>query len=90
MGDRLVLMMDANKDVVDREMGRQLRNRDILVRGPMHSITGTKSPNTYFKGELAINGIWVTKDIEVTSVTYLPYDLELGDHRHVVANITKK
>ena len=32
----------------------------------------------------------MTKDIEVSSVAYLPYDPELGDHRPVVANISKK
>ena len=49
-----------------------------------------KGPNTYFKGSKPIDGIWTTTEIEVTSATYLPYDPELGDHRPVIANLSKR
>ena len=53
------------------------------------SQTRTKGPNTYFKGTVAIGGIWVSAELEVTAAAYLPFDPELGDHRPVVVNITK-
>ena len=49
-----------------------------------------KGPNTYLKGSEPINGIWTTTEIEVTSAAYLSYDPELGDHRPVVANTSKR
>ena len=49
-----------------------------------------KGPNTHFKGSEPINGIWTTTKIEVTSTAYLPYNPEYGDHRPVIANISKR
>ena len=86
----MVLLMDANEDVVDGAMCRQLSSGDIGIREVVHSVTGAKGPNTHFKGVDAIDGIWVTKDIEVSSAAYLSYDPELGDHRPVVSNTTKR
>ena len=34
--------------------------------------------------------IWTTTEIEVTSAAYLPYDLELGNRRPVIANMISK
>ena len=49
-----------------------------------------KEPNTYFKGSEPINGIGTTAEIEIISAAYLPYNPELGDHRPVVTNISKR
>ena len=38
---------------------------------------------------MAIDGIWVSEELEVTASVCLPFDPELRDHRPVVANITK-
>ena len=38
----------------------------------------------------AIDAIWTTTEIEVTSAAYLPFDPELGDHRPVIANMPKR
>ena len=89
-GDRVVLMMDANEDVIDGVMCRQFPKEDLLMREAVHAQTGEKGPHTYFKGKLAIDGIWVSEEIEVRAAAYLPYDAELGDHRPVVANISMK
>ena len=48
-----------------------------------------KGPKTYFRGSVAIDGVWVTEDLEVTAAANLPFDPELGDHHPVVVNITK-
>ena len=60
------------------------------MREAVHHATNAREPRTYFRGKLAIDGIWTTKDIEVSSAAYLPFDPELGDHRPVVANISKE
>ena len=48
-----------------------------------------RGPKTYFKGNLAIDGIWASEELEVTAPTQLPFNPELGDHLPVVVNITK-
>ena len=89
-GDRIVLMMDANEDVVDGVMCRQLREEDINLREVVFAHTQTKGPKTYFRGKDAIDGIWVSEEVETSAAAYLPFDPELGDHRPVVANISKR
>ena len=86
----MVLMMDANEDVIDGVMCRQLRKADVGMREAVHAVTTGKGPNKYFKGSEAIDGIWTTTEIEVTSAAYLPFDPELGDHRPVIANMSKR
>ena len=56
----------------------------------VHATVAGKGPNTYFRGSDPIDGIWTTPEIEVTSAAYLPFDPELGDHRPVIANISKR
>ena len=47
-------------------------------------------PKTYFRGKDAIDDIWVSEEIETSAAAYLPFDPELGDHRPVAVNISKK
>ena len=89
-GDRIVLMMDANEDVVDGAMCRQSGEENLNLREVVFSHIQAKGPNTYFRGKDAIDGIWVSEEIETSAAAYLPFDPELGDHRTVVVNITKK
>ena len=86
----MVLMMDANEDVTDGVMYRQLRNVDINMQQAVYAVAAGKGPNTHFKGSEPIDGIWATSEIEVTSAAYLPFDPELGDHRPVIANMSKR
>ena len=88
-GNREILMMDANKDVIDGARCKQLRKSDLNTKEVVFSQTRTMGPKTYFKGTVAIDGIWVSEELEVTAAEYLPFDLELRDHRLLVVNITK-
>ena len=86
----MVLMMDANEDVTDGAMCKQLRNADIGLQEAVHAAVDGKGPHTYFRGSDPIDGMWTTPEVEVTSAAYLPFDPELGDHRPVIANISKR
>ena len=63
-GERVILMMDANEDVIDGVMCRLLRKADVGMREAVHKVTAGKGPNTYFKGSEAIDGIWTTIEIK--------------------------
>ena len=56
-GERMILMMEANEDVINGIMCRQLRNADIRMREAVHEVVAEKGPNTYFKGSKPIDGI---------------------------------
>ena len=55
--------MDANENVIDGVMCRQLRKADVGIREAVHTVTAGKGPNAYFKGSVAIDGIWTTTEI---------------------------
>ena len=54
-------MMDANQDVLDGVMCRQLRKKDMMMREVVHGATDTREQKTYFKVKLAIDSIWASK-----------------------------
>ena len=85
----MILVIDANEDVIDGALCKQVRKTDLSMDEAVFSQTRRKGPKTYFRGSVAIDGIWVTENLEVTAAAYLLFDPELGDHRPVVVNITK-
>ena len=82
-------MMDADKDVIDGAMYKQLSKADLNMKEVVFSQTKVRGLKIYFKEKVAIDGIWASEVFEVTATAYLPFNPELGDHRPVVANITK-
>jgi hypothetical protein len=87
-GDRVILIMDANENVIHGPMCKQLAKEDINMNEVVHSETPGAGPKTWFRGSEAIDGIWVSSDIEVIRASYLPFDGSLGDHRPVVTDLT--
>ena len=67
----MVLMMDANEDMTDGVMCRQLRSGDVGMREVVRAAVEGKGPNAHFKGPEPIDGIRVAKEIEVLDIRYL-------------------
>ena len=84
----MVLIMDANENVLHGPMCKQLVTDDLKMREVVHSATPGAGPKTWFRGSESIDGIWVLSDIEVIRASYLPFDSSLGDHRPVMADLT--
>ena len=87
-GDRVVLIMDTNKHVMDRVMCKQLTGDDLQMREVVHSETKGPRPKAWFTRSESIDGIWVSSEIDVIGVSYLPFDGSLGDHQLVMADLT--
>ena len=81
--------MNANEEVIDGAMCKQLNKAGLNMKEVVFTQTRREGPKTYFRGSVAIDGIWVTEDLEVTTAAHLQFNPELGDHRPVVVNITK-
>ena len=82
--DRAILMMDANGDVIDRAMCKNLSKGDLNMKEVVFLQTRTKGPKTDFKGTVTIDDVWVSEELEVTVDAYLPFDSELEECRPVV------
>ena len=89
-GDRAIIMIDVKEDVIDRVTCKHFRNNDLNMGEVSYSQTNVRGSKTYFKGKVAFDGIWVTEELEVSTVACLPFNPELRDHQPVVVNISKK
>ena len=49
-GERMVLMMDANEDVIDGVICRQLRRADVGMREAFHKVTKEKKTQYLLQG----------------------------------------
>ena len=56
-GNRVVLIMDANKNVLHGAMCKQLTREDLRTREVVHSATAGLGPKTWFRYSESIGGI---------------------------------
>jgi hypothetical protein len=80
--------MDANEHVEDGMMCRQLKADDLKMTEAVHQQASGSAPKTFFRGSYAIDGIWVSSDLEILGASYLPFDSSVGDHRPVMLDIS--
>ena len=81
-------MMDANEHVTDGVMCRQLAEEDLKMTEAVHSQVSGTAPKTFFRGNNAIDGIWVSSDLEIIGASYLPFNSSVGDHKPVMVDIS--
>jgi hypothetical protein len=93
-GERLVVFLDANENMLNGPFQSMLASPDLQMR----EATYHKHPNprwpqtaTYYKGtsigKFPIDGVWVTPDLPVDAATWLQFLPHLGDHRFNILDI---
>jgi hypothetical protein len=86
-GDRLIVCMDANKDIYRKSIGKSLTERDGLnMVEVVGEFTGKQLGPTFFRGSKPIDRIWATPDITVTHACVMSAGFGVGDHRLFVIN----
>ena len=86
-GDRLIVCMDANEDIYNKNIGRTLTNADGLgMKEAIRDFTGKKLGATFFRGTKPIGGVWHTSDLVVTGACVMPAGYGVSDHRLFVIN----
>ncbi len=87
-GDRLIVCMDANKDIYKKLIGKTLTDREGLnMVEAVREFTGKKIGPTFFQGSKRIDGIWTTADVVVTHACVMPVGFGVGDHRLFVLDM---
>lgn len=90
-GDRLIVCMDANADIYQRELGQELTKLDGLnMSEVVGDFTGVPIGPTFFRGSKPIDGIWATKDIQVVNACVMPAGYGVGDHRLFVVDFRQQ
>ena len=81
-GDRIILFIDVNEHVLRGPLSRQLTNPTIGLKEITSKFwpIGTE-PHTHFRGSQPIDGIYVSLEIEATSLLSLSFHEGVGDHR---------
>ena len=81
-GNRLVVCLNANKDIYKKSLGKSLTKSDGLrMSEVVGEFTGTRIGPTFFRGSKPIDGIWATPDIVVAHACVMPTGFGVGDHR---------
>ena len=88
LGDQVLLMMDANENVLEGAMVKKMAKPDIGLRAAVHSQVPGHGPKTHIRGSQSIDEIFVTPGLVVVGASYLPFCEDLGDHRQPAADIT--
>ncbi len=90
-GDRLIVYMDANKDIHKKSIGKSLTSREGLnMVEVVGEFTGRRIGATFFRGSKPIDGIWVTPDLVVTHACVMPAGFGVGDHRMFVVDFQEE
>ncbi len=87
-GDRIVLFMDHNEHTIDGHLGKALADTDgpdLCKAIKLH--TGTSPGATFFRGSRPIDGLWVSKDLDISNACIMPFRFGIGDHRAFILDI---
>ena len=81
VGERLVLCLDANKNIYRAKLGQQLTDLHGLgMREVVGDFTGKRLGATFFRGSKPIDAIWATSDLEVAHACVMPVGYGVGNH----------
>lgn len=89
-GNRIILMMDANDNVLNGHIAKALAKDGIKLKEVVHAETQGHGPKTNFRGSQSIDGILYTLDLELMGPSNLLFDSDMSDHRLMMADFTKQ
>ena len=77
-GDKVLLLIDANKDVYKGKFARQLANKKVQLRNVYSKIHGKKMPGS--RAKKPIMGAFASPDVDLLSYFIGNFKLSVGDH----------
>ena len=89
MGERIILFIDANEHVLTGKLPRRLFEQ-LDMEEATNTKWGEEEPRTHIRGSFPIDGVYHTKDLEITSTVQLSFHESVGDHRNVLVDISTR
>jgi hypothetical protein len=80
--------MDHNEHMIGGPLGKALADKDgpdLCKAIKLH--TGASPGATFFCGSQPINGLWVSKDLDISNACAMPFRFVVGDHRAFILDI---
>ena len=84
-GDKLVLMIDANKNLNKVKLEKELISQLHMINA-MKSRINCPGPNTFHLGSKKVDRIWITQDLDISSACFLPFYFGIRDYRGIIIN----
>ena len=81
------MFVDSNENMDGGPLARMLGHEDLDMVDAIKSRSKQSGPNTFVRGSRQIDGVWVTKDIELSRACFLPFYFGVGDHRGIILDI---
>lgn len=79
--DRIILCLDANKNIYRKSLGKELTDLDgLALKEVVGNFTGTQVGATHFRGSTPIDRIWASPEIVVVNICIVPCGYGIGDH----------
>ncbi len=89
-GDRLIVCLNANKDIYKIFIGKALMDTDGLsMKEIIGEFTGQKIGPTFFRGSKPIDRVWAMADIEISNACVMPAGYGIGDHRMFIVDLVQ-
>ena len=79
-GNRIILMIDGNENMRTGKLGNILKKEFLNMRDAICDRVGNRRFTKLFCDQEKIDAIWTSEEIEVDSMTYLPFFFGIGDH----------
>jgi exonuclease III len=86
-GEQLIIGGDWNTDIRDEEFLQKFQERKIIPS--IISRHGKKGPETYHRGSVPIDEIFISKNISITKCGYLQHGINCSDHRAIWIDLNK-
>jgi hypothetical protein len=80
--------MDCNKHAIEGPLRKALADKDgpdLCKAIKLH--TGASPGATFFCGSQPIDGLWVSKDLDISNAYVMPFGFGVGDHRAFILDI---
>ena len=88
-GDRLLVMMDANKHVLEGQfMRRLLEDEKLGLIEETNKVWDSELPHTFLMGSDPIDTVLWTEDLEVVGLRMNSFDESSGNHRTIILDVT--
>ena len=84
------MLLDGNEDMNEGPLARMLQHPDLDIRDAIKTRTNMEGPHTFIRGSRQIDGAWITPDIELHDVFFLPFFFGVGDHRGIILDIPQQ
>ncbi len=89
-GDRLIICLNANKDICKKSIGKALTDTDGLsMKEIVGEFMGQEIRPTFFCGSKPINRVWAMADIEISNACVTPAGYGIGDHRMFIVDLVQ-